>query len=49
MMFGNLDIAQLSWATPWGGLLLLVPLALAVLAHRRRAKLAAWADPHLQP
>ncbi len=48
-MFGNLDIAQLSWATPWGGLLLLVPLALAVLAHRRRAKLAAWADPHLQP
>jgi Ca-activated chloride channel family protein len=46
-MLTNLE--QLDWATPWGALLLLVPLALAGMAYRRRAKLAAWADPHLQP
>lgn len=43
------DMAQLDWATPWGGLLLLVPFMLSLLAYRRRARLAAWAEPHLQP
>ncbi len=42
-------LANLDWATPWGALLLLVPFALAWLSHRRRARLEAWADPHLQP
>lgn len=46
-MLTNLE--QIDWATPWGALLLLVPFALAVLAYRRRARLAAWAEPHLQP
>jgi Ca-activated chloride channel family protein len=40
---------QLDWASPWAALLLLVPAVLAGLAHRRRARLASWADPHLQP
>ncbi|MEW6133323.1 MAG: VWA domain-containing protein [Pseudomonadota bacterium] len=40
---------QLDWATPWGSLLLAVPFVLALLAYRRRARLAAWAEPHLQP
>jgi Ca-activated chloride channel family protein len=44
-----MSFSQLDWATPWSALLLLVPLALAWLAHRRRAKLAAWADPNLMP
>lgn len=42
-------LAQLDWATPWGALLLLAPLALAAMVWRRRARLEAWADPHLQP
>lgn len=42
-------LAQLDWATPWAALLLLAPLVLAGLAYRRRASLAAWAEPHLQP
>lgn len=42
-------LEHLDWATPWGALLLLVPFALAGMAYRRRAKLAAWAEPHLQP
>ena len=46
-MIGGL--AQLDWATPWGALLLLVPLVLSVIAWRRRARLEAWAEPHLQP
>ncbi len=44
-----MNFAQLDWATPWGALVLLIPLVLAVMAHLRRAKLAAWADPHLFP
>jgi Ca-activated chloride channel family protein len=46
---GRLDWATLDWATPWGALVLLVPLMLFWLAWRRRSKLAAWADPHLVP
>lgn len=42
-------LAQLDWATPWGGLLLLAPLLLFWLARRRRQQLANWADPHLLP
>ncbi len=44
-----MDYSQLDWATPWGALFLLVPVALAWLAYRRRARLEAWAEPHLQP
>ena len=43
------SLAQLDWATPWGALLLLAPLMLAAMAWRRRARLEAWAEPHLQP
>lgn len=43
------EYSQLDWATPWGALVLMVPLALAFMAHRRRAKLSSWADPHLMP
>lgn len=44
-----MDFSQLGWATPWGATVLLVPILLAWFAHRRRARLASWADPHLQP
>lgn len=44
-----MNLAQLNWTTPWGGLLLLAPLMLFWLAYRRRSKLAAWAEPHLLP
>ena len=44
-----MDYSQLDWATPWGALFLLVPVALAWLAYRRRARLEAWAEPPLQP
>lgn len=44
-----MDYSLLDWAYPWGAALLLVPVLLAWLAHRRRARLEAWADPHLQP
>lgn len=44
-----MNYSQLDWATPWGTLFLLVPAVLAWLAHRRRARLEAWAEPHLQP
>jgi Ca-activated chloride channel family protein len=49
MNLTQLDWATLDFSTPWGALVLLVPLALAWLAQHRRAKLAAWADPHLMP
>lgn len=42
-------LAQLDWATPWGGLLMLAPALLAWLAWRRRQQLAHWAEPHLLP
>ncbi|MDP2787046.1 MAG: VWA domain-containing protein [Pseudomonadota bacterium] len=42
-------LAQLDWATPWGGLLVLAPLLLTWLAWRRRRRIAHWADPHLAP
>lgn len=44
-----MELSALNWATPPGALLLLAPLLLAALAWRRRQKLAAWADPQLQP
>ncbi len=43
------DLEQVDWATPWGALLLLAPVLLAWFVHRRRARLASWAEPHLQP
>lgn len=42
-------LAQLDWAAPWAGLLILAPILLAGLAWRRRQRLADWADPHLLP
>lgn len=44
-----MDYSQLDWASPWGALVLLLPVLLAWLAYRRRARLEAWAEPHLQP
>lgn len=44
-----MNYSQLDWATPWGALFLLAPAVLAWLAHRHRARLEAWAEPHLQP
>lgn len=45
----QIDWATLDFSTPWGALVLLVPLMLSWLAYRRRSRLAAWADPHLVP
>lgn len=44
-----MNLGQLDWAIPWGALVLLAPLMLSWLAYRRRARLAAWAEPHLLP
>ena len=43
------NLQYLDWTTPWGLLVLPLPLLLAWLSRRRRSKLAAWADPHLMP
>ena len=42
-------LAGLDWRAPWWGLLALQPLLLRVWTLRRRQRLEAYADAHLQP
>lgn len=49
MMPSWTDLALLQWRHPWALLVLVLPLALTWLAHRRTQRLAHYADAHLQP
>lgn len=43
------ELHLLQWRFPWGALVVLLPLALAWLAHRQQQRLAGYADAHLLP